>query len=184
MFTRSLTGRAPLIRYSVMTLYLLDASVLITAKNQYYQFGRVNQYWDWLVAQAEQDNVKIPYEIYEEITQGDDNLTVWVKQNKAALTLDEEVNIDLLHRVYNEGYAQGGRPLNDYETRSVAKDPFLIAYALADAGNRIVVTVEQGHERPSKKIRKNRRIPSVCDDLGVKCCNPWRFIEALDFRVG
>jgi len=34
-------------------LYLLDANILITAKNLYYEFGRVDQYWEWLSFQAE-----------------------------------------------------------------------------------------------------------------------------------
>ena len=30
-------------------LYLLDASVLITAYNSYYPIDRVPEYWEWLV---------------------------------------------------------------------------------------------------------------------------------------
>lgn len=60
-------------------LYLLDANVLITAKNQYYEFGRVDQYWEWLAFQGEQGHVKIPIEIYEEITVGKDDLAAWAK---------------------------------------------------------------------------------------------------------
>ena len=41
-------------------LYLLDAKVLITAKIQYYEFGRVDQYWEWLAFQAKQGKAKIP----------------------------------------------------------------------------------------------------------------------------
>lgn len=29
-------------------LYLLDANVLITANNSYYEIGRVDEFWDWL----------------------------------------------------------------------------------------------------------------------------------------
>ena len=55
-------------------LYLLDANVLILAKSTYYEFGRVDQYWEWLLRQTDEGNVKLPLEIYEEITQGSDEL--------------------------------------------------------------------------------------------------------------
>ena len=66
-------------------LYLMDANVLITAKNLYYEFGRVDPYWEWLAYQAEEGNAKPPIEIYEEITKGKDELAAWAKNNKEAL---------------------------------------------------------------------------------------------------
>lgn len=157
-------------------LYLLDANGLITAKNQYYEFGRVDQYWEWLVYQGEQSNVKIPVEIYEELTIGRDELSDWAKENKEAILLEEDVDIDLLQRVTGEGYAPD---LNDIELEVVGRDPFLIAYAMADIENRIVVTTEVRN----KKIRQNRKVPSVCDDFGVKTCDAFQFGRGLDFRT-
>lgn len=157
-------------------LYLLDANVLITAKNHYYEFGRVDQYWEWLAFQAEKGNAKIPLEIYEEITVGKDGLAAWAKDNKDALVLGEEVDIALVQRVTTQGYAPD---LTDIELEVIGRDPFLIAYALADSDKRIVVT---GEVRSNKK-RQNRSIPSVCDELGVKSCDQWAFGRQLDFRT-
>lgn len=157
-------------------LYLLDANVLITAKNLYYEFGRVNQYWDWLAFQAERGNAKIPVEIYEEITAGKDQLAAWAKENKEALVFEEEVDIGLVQHVTTRGYAPD---LTDIELEVIGRDPFLIAYALADIDNRVVVT---GEVR-SNKQRQNRPIPSVCDQIGVKSCDQWQFGRDLDFRT-
>lgn len=157
-------------------LYLLDANVLITSKNLYYEFGRVDQYWEWLTFKAEQGAAKIPLEIYEEITIGRDELAAWAKDNKAALVLDEEVDIALVQRVTTEGYAPD---LTDIELEAIGRDPFVIAYALADVENRVVVT----QEVRSNKKRQNRPIPSVCDELGVKSCDQWAFGRDLDFRT-
>jgi hypothetical protein len=157
-------------------LYLLDANVLITAKNLYYEFGRVDQYWEWLAFQAEQGHAKIPIEIFEEITVGKDELSTWAKSNKDALVLDEAVDIDHVQRVTLDGYAPD---LTDIELEVIGRDPFLIAYALADVENRIIVT---GEVR-SKKQRQNRPIPSVCDEFGVKSCDQWQFGRALDFKT-
>lgn len=157
-------------------LYLLDADVLIKAKNLYYEFGRVDQYWEWLTFQAEEGRVKIPVEIYEEITVGKDQLAAWAKHNKAALVLEEDVDISLVQRVTIEGYAPD---LTDIELEVIGRDPFLIAYALKDINNRMVVT---GEVR-SNKQRQNRSIPSVCDGFGVKSCDQWQFGRTLDFRT-
>lgn len=157
-------------------LYLLDANVLITAKNLYYEFGRVDQYWEWLAFQAEQGHVKIPIEIYEEITVGKDDLAAWARANKEALLFEEEVDVGLVQHVTSEGYAPD---LTDIELEAIGRDPFLIAYALVDVENRTVVT---GEVRSNKR-RQNRSIPSVCDTLGVKSCDQFAFGRFLDFRT-
>ena len=159
-------------------LYLLDANVLIDANRDYYPIGRVPEFWDWLVARAMQQQVKIPLEILEEIRAGrDDDLTRWLSDNRDALLLDENVHEALVAQVTDEGYAPD---LTDEEVERVGRDPFLIAYALAGP-ERTVVTTEAS--KPGKQ-RANRHIPDVCDDLGVPHCNTYQFIDVLDFTTG
>ena len=74
-------------------LYLLDANLLITAKDQYYEFGRVDQYWEWLAFHAKQGKAKMPLEIHEEITRGKDELSEWAKSYKGDLVLQEQVEV-------------------------------------------------------------------------------------------
>lgn len=157
-------------------LHLLDANVLITAKNQYCEFGRVDQYWEWLAFHAKQGNAKIPLEIHEEITRGKDELSEWAKSYKGDLVLQEEVDIALIRQVTTEGCAPD---LTEVEIEGIGRDPFPIAYALADRDNRTVVT----GEKRSNKQRQNRPIPSVCDDFSVKSCDQWDFGRALGFRT-
>lgn len=159
-----------------MLLYFLDASMLIRAKNEYYEFGRVDEYWDWLSHHAQNNRVKIPLEIFEEITVGKDELSDWAKKNKEILLFLEEVDISLVQRVIQDGYAPD---LNDIEIESLGRDPFLIAYALKDKSNRCLVTMEGRSQRK----RQNRTIPSVCDDLGIRSINAFEFGRELDFRT-
>lgn len=70
--------------------------------------------------------------------------------------------------------------LNHAEIIAIGRDPFLIAYALAQPGNRTVVTVEAS--KPSTQ-RANRRIPDVCNDLGVEWCNSFQMLAALNFTT-
>lgn len=163
-------------------LYLADSNVLITANNLYYPIDRVPEYWEWLAHMGSRGHVKLPFEIFEEVKEGPDDmekdlLFAWLQEdaNKKAL-LDEKVDPGLLQRVMAEGYAPD---LTDDEVEQLGRDPFLIAYGLA-AGERCVVSVETSAPR---KQRQNRKVPDVCKAMGVSCCNPFDFYRALGFRT-
>lgn len=162
-------------------LFLLDASVLITAHAQYYPVDRIPEYWEWLLHMAQKGMVKIPIEIYEEVRAGPtekDLLFEWLNDEecKRALVLSDAVSPALVRRVIAEGYADD---LNDDEMEQVGRDPFLIAHALADQ-DRCVVTVE--NSQPGKR-RANRKIPDVCKALGADCCDPFTFTRRLGFST-
>ena len=160
-------------------IYLLDANVLIDANRDYYRIGSVNEFWEWLVHHGEQGNIKIPIEIYEEIKAGTDDLSAWAKEGEteAALRLDENVNIDLVRKVTEEGYAPD---LSDIEIEGVGRDPFFIAYALVDPKDRSIVTTET--PRP-KAQRANQKIPDVCAKFGIQSLNTYQLTRLLDFKT-
>lgn len=164
-------------------LYLLDASVLITAHNSYYPIDSVPEYWEWLTYMGQQGHVKMPFEIFEEVKDGPDDaekdpLFAWLQEdvNKTALLLADTVDPELVQKVINEGYAAD---LTDDEIEQIGRDPFLVAYALADK-DRCVVTVET---TAPKKQRQNRKLPDVCKTFGGNWCNPFEFNRALGFRT-
>lgn len=159
-------------------LYLLDANVLIRAHEDYYGIDRVPQFWDWLLHIAKADQVKMPFEIHQEIAISNGPLCSWITlaSTKKVLVLDEEVDQDLVEKVLDKGY---GPNLNDSELEKVGQDPFLVAYALAEA-DRVVVTKEVS--RPSKQ-RANRKVPDVCSDLGVPWMKDFDFYKALNFKT-
>jgi hypothetical protein len=164
-------------------LYLLDANVLITANSSYYPIDQVPEFWSWVHHQAASNRVKIPREIMEEIKGGrkdNDLLLDWLNDQdiEAALLLDEVVDASLVQQVVTEGYAPD---LHDDEVEKIGRDPFLIAYALADSANRTVVTTEVS--RPSTQ-RQNRKVPDVCQSVGVASCGPFALNRALGFRTG
>ena len=163
-------------------LYLLDASVLITAHNSYYAIDAVPEYWEWLVHVGAQGRVKMPFEIYEEVKEGPsgekDLLFAWLQKEKTkdALLLPDTVEPALVQAVIANGYAAD---LTDDKLEQIGRDPFLIAYAMS-AQDRWVVTVETSEP---KKQRQNRKIPDVCKTMGIKACNPFEFNRALGFRT-
>lgn len=165
-------------------LYLLDANVLITASDSYYQIARFPEFWDWLVRCGTQGQVKVPREIYDEVIKGkdptghEDPLKSWLKKHKNDLLFAEEVDAGVVKHVLKLGYAPD---LDDVEIERIGADPFLIAHALTDPTQRRVVTLEGS--KPSAQ-RGNRKIPDVCDTLGVTSLTTFALIEELDFTTG
>ncbi|CEJ10792.1 hypothetical protein BN1110_01076 [bacterium YEK0313] len=160
-------------------IHLLDANVLINANRLYYQIERVPEFWDWLRHMGEQGHVKIPTEIYEEMTDATDALADWLRyqDTKDALLFDEESDVALVQRVINQGYAPD---LTDVEIEKVGRDPFLIAAALFDPANRCVVTAEVS--KPTT-TRTNRRVPDVCNTFGVSWMDSFGLIRVLNFST-
>ncbi|MBC8401508.1 MAG: DUF4411 family protein [Candidatus Marinimicrobia bacterium] len=160
-------------------LYLLDANVLIDANRDYYAIDRVREFWEWLIYQGQQDQLKIPIEIYEEIVVGNDSLAKWLKENGARSSLQFNQNVEqtLVAMVIDMGYAND---LSDDEIENIGRDPFLIAYAFADPANRCIVTTEGS--KPSM-TRANRHIPDICDDLNINWCDSFEFLRRLDFKT-
>jgi len=162
-------------------LYLLDANVPITAHNTYYPLDAVPEYWSWLQHRASTGLIKMPPETFNELKAGneEDMLHKWAKQAEVSsvLLLKETVSVENV-RVVLSCY---GSDLTDDELQTIGQDPFLIAYCLADPENRIVVTTEVS--KPTKQ-RQNRHVPDVCNDAGVKWCDPFSLLRDLKFRTG
>lgn len=94
------------------------------------------------------------------------------------MLFDEAVDSALVQKVVSDGYAQD---LRDDEVEKIGRDPFLIAYALADSTHRTVVTTEVS--KPTTQ-RSNRKIPDVCQSLGVLSCGPFVLNRILGFKTG
>jgi len=165
-------------------LYPLDTNVLITAHNLYYPIDGVPEFWEWIVHLAESGTLKMPLENFEEIKDGSkdghkDLLFGWIRQEqvRSALVLDEQVQAELVAGVINEGYSSD---LTDDEILQLGRDPFLIAYGLASPADRCIVTTEASKPR---KLRQNRRIPDVCNTMGVTWCDTFAMLRALGFTT-
>ncbi|MCU7878962.1 MAG: DUF4411 family protein [Candidatus Thiodiazotropha sp. (ex Lucinoma borealis)] len=167
-------------------LYLLDANTLIHAKNLYYKFEQVPEFWDWLVYQGEQGIVKIPVEIHEEIVdpttprKNKDNLALWAESTevKEHLVFEEESDQIRVAQITYGGYT--ATPSED-DLEKMGNDPFLLSYALADIDKRTIVTTE--HSKPSRQ-GANRHIPDVANNFNIRCINTFRMLEELSFSTG
>jgi hypothetical protein len=161
-----------------MTLYLLDANVLIRAHEDYYPVDRIPAFWVWLLDQARSNVIKMPRIIFDEVAPPPGPFRDWLarREVREALILNEDVAVEIVRRVIDKGYAPD---LTDVEVAQLGKDPFLVAAAL-NGTDRIVVTVEVA--KPSK-TRQNRKLPDVCRTFGIKPINPFELYRSLEFSI-
>lgn len=161
-----------------MTLYLIDANVLIRAHGDYYPINRIKPFWEWLLGEAEAGRVKMPREIYDEVAKSPDLLGQWLRRPavKKAIILADATNGATVTEVITQGYAPD---LDDVEMEKIGRDPFLIAAALGGVG-RIVVTREVSSP---KKQRANRKVPDVCTIMDVPWIDDFELWRVLDFRI-
>lgn len=166
--------------------YLLDSNVLITANALYYETGRIPQFWDWISDEARKGTIKVPDEILREITPGDNDQAFknWMTDNSSKLRLVEDSSDQYLLQVLSEGYGFGPESLREGVPVENTNDALLVAYALSANGSRCIVTLEaeQNIRRPLPSPA-NRKIPLVCDLLGVPRINTFDLIRTLDFRI-
>ena len=161
-----------------MTLYLIDANVPIRAHGDYYPIDRIVPFWEWLLAMAKADRVKMPREIYDEVAKSPDLLGQWLRcpEVKRAIILNEPINISTLAQVIARGYAAD---LDDVELLALTRDPFLVAAALLGP-DRVVATREVS--KPGR-VRANRKIPDVCRTMNIESINDFELWRRLDFRI-
>lgn len=162
-------------------MYLIDANVLITAKNTYYPLEHIPQFWDWLIVQGEADNIKLPREIYDEVSGGTDDLADWIKDGDAknALLLDEDPDPALVQKALRLGYQSDEEKFTDSELIKVGRDAFLVGYGLVSSG-RVIVTKEV--TKRTKRLGATR-LPDACDDCDVPWCDDFTMYRALDFNL-
>lgn len=159
-------------------VYLLDANALISAHNGWFALNRVPEFWLWLLHHAEAGIIKMPAETYAEVESGNDDLAAWMKEaeHKKVLRSVEDVGGGKVQQVLGKY----GDDLTEDEIITIGQDPFLIAAVLGHA-DRVVVTGETS--APAKK-RTNRKVPDICNDLGVPWRSPVEFIKELNFTTG
>lgn len=156
-------------------IYLIDENMLITAKNQYYKFEQVHEYWEWLLDLENNDKIKIPIECYNKMSAGSDELAKWLRKHHDPLIYKSELPHAILQKVLNEGY---GEDLNEIEIAKINTDPYLIAHAYN--GGHTVVTLEVSN---SSKTRSNAKIPDVSKKFGIQCISPFELNDELEFST-
>jgi hypothetical protein len=144
--------------------YSLDTSAFVNPWNKYYALDLAPGYWRTIPDLVRVGRVHISEEVRDELDRVDDGLAAWAKANIAQWhPLTDEVQA-----IVTDLMARWGRLVDVRKDRSRA-DPWVIATAKVNSA--IVVTDEKYGSK------KDPRIPIVCDDVGVRCIDVYRFVR-------
>lgn len=162
-----------------MTCYLLDADVLIQAKNGAYGFDIVPGFWRWIEAAHVDGKVFVVQKVADEVVAGDDELAEWMSNQppsfKIATDSDDAGSLAALSAwaVASTSYRQAA-----IATFLAAGDYYLIAQA--HARGYTVVT----HEVPAPQSKTRIKIPDACNALNVPWMSLFEMLRAEGARFG
>lgn len=162
-------------------MFLIDANILIEAKNRYYQPSIAPGFWDWLTATEQNFRVRSVAAVGRELAKGGDILAKWATGNPWFFC-----ELDNAAVAQQGKLAQWSRSQN-YSEQAIAEfnasfaDFQLVAYA--SAHNAVVVT----NEKSSPNSKKRIKIPDACDAVGVRYMNLFDVLLSenvvLDLRI-
>ncbi len=162
-----------------MNKYLLDANVLIQAKNLQYGMDFCPAFWEWLVTLKKPAQVCSIVAIGDELARHEDELSAWASNLGEAFFLphDQEM-IRSMPFVGEWVTSQKYRPQAVAHFLEIA-DCYLVAFA--HAHDFIVVTHEIKSDGESRV-----KIPNVCAGLNVKVVTPYTMLrdEKAKFILG
>ncbi len=157
-----------------MSLFLLDSNIFIEAKNRYYGFDFCPIFWDFIDKEINKNTILTIKEVYNELSNGNDDLTHWIKERKDSaffISFDDEET--------QKEFAQIAQYVVDNFSQEEANkflsvaDPWLIAKA------KVLEAVIVTHEVPAPSNTKKVKIPNICIHFGVDYTNPFNMLRKL-----
>lgn len=158
-------------------MYLVDANVLIEAKNRYYAFDIAPGFWVWLDRAHGHDVVCSIAEVRDELLEGDDDLSQWAQANAAFFRgIDQGTQrhfTDLTTWAYSRSFTQAALA----QFTSDNADYLLIAYAREH--QYVVVTHEQSHPDARRRVL----IPDACTAMGVSTVDTFQMLRETGAKL-
>lgn len=156
--------------------YLLDTNIFIQAKNLHYGFDFCPAFWDWLIIQSNNGVVGSLGSVREELLEGKDDLSEWVRNKGKNLFVD--IDESATQKFPNVQDWLSGQNYEDAKIRdfSYVADFQLVACALAHGCT--VVTHEAFEGGATKKVK----IPDVCEGLGINYILPYKMLRSEQAR--
>jgi len=153
-------------------LYSIDTSALVNPWGKLYQPDLIPSIWEHVGRLIEDGTVQLSIEVYNEIERQSDDLHDWCKNYRGHFVdLTDEVQAHVIEIL-------GAHPRLVGAGDKGKADPFVIALACT-YGPLLTVVTEEGVGKVS-----NPKIPFVCRELGVPCCNFNRFLRDTGWREG
>jgi hypothetical protein len=160
-------------------MYLIDANVLIDAKNRYYAFDIVPAFWDWLIRAHHAGKVFTVQKVHDEVVAGGDDLATWIQTLPASFRLMPAQNDQASLRVVSQWVTSCGK----YDPAALSTFLATADYYLVSQAHSLGYTVVT-HEVASSGS-KRVKIPDACNGVQVACMTPFKMlrIERACFRL-
>ncbi len=162
-----------------MSVFVLDSNFFIQAHRSTYPLDIAFSFWNKIKQLAHEGKIISVDKVRDEIYDKNDSLEEWCKGN---LPLDFFKDTDSVMSYYGVVSSWAISKSNHYTPQALNEfldaeeaDAFIIAFALADAGNRIIVTQEISAPGRISKIK----IPDVCLALKVQYSNSMDMFRKL-----
>lgn len=162
--------------------FLLDANVLIAAKNSYYGFDLCPGFWEALLAAHTSRSVFSLDRVRDELLRVDDDLVHWVNNLPESFFLSSADQNTIARFGDMQRWAQQNQQFLPSAREQFAKAADCWLMASAKAHGHTVVTLEAFNV----DIRKSIKIPNVCQHFSIPYVNTFVMLKALrtSFMLG
>lgn len=162
-------------------MYLVDANVLIEAKNRYYAFDIAPGFWAWLDQAHQQSLACSIAAVRDELLDGTDELADWARTHTAFFRVIDQGTTQHFGDLTRWAFSRSFTPAALSEFTGNNADYLLVAYAREH--QHTVVT----HERSQPNARARVLIPDACRAMGVSTTDTFEMLRQtgahLDLRT-
>jgi hypothetical protein len=154
--------------------YWIDSGVLIQSQNGHYAMELVPKFWTFIETELKAGTIRMPKMCFEEVTDGDDDLSKWCKRRKNIGYFCCTANRDVQERLGAVSqYVYDNYPPHVAADFLKGADPWVIAHALATGG--FVVT-----EELRNKYKSKLKIPVIAKAMHA----PWKATYEMCKELG
>lgn len=158
-------------------MYLVDANVLIEAKNRYYAFDIAPGFWEWLErAHAAGDLCSIEAVKTELVGRGDE-LSLWARRNGSFFEPIDQASVAHFPALSAWAASCSFTPAALAEFTGNQADYQLIAHARGHS--HVLVT----HEKSDPNSRRRVKIPDACAAIGATCLDPFEMMRRTGAKL-
>jgi hypothetical protein len=154
-----------------MSVYVIDANILIQAHRSTYPLDVVSSYWLKLKQLADSGRIISIDKVKQEVCQHEDPLKNWCDANLPSTFFKDTKTV---MSAYAQVVGWASTLSHHYLPNALAEfldadeaDAFIVAYALANISNVVIVT----HEISEPKRKNKVKIPDACIALSVRYIN-------------
>lgn len=147
--------------------YLFDTNIFITSKNQ-LPYDVWPTFWQRIAELIRYGKIFSSEKVREEIEQGNDELTTWMREKSTATSFYIPLDRDILEQyAITQNWANNNTIFTSEARQAYAgvADAYLVATAAAK--KMVLVTYEKSNPICKRRVM----IPDACKNLGVRYCD-------------